>query len=435
MVTFKLPLVENHLLRTVLMFTLVLCFLLFGTALSLVELAPELSLEEAEQLALDRDPDIEAFLARSEGFEHLAASVTELPDLHVRTGLMNYPLEHGNFRTEGMTHLVVGVRQAIPPRGLRPALFDKNEHLAQEQDYRCESHALDITHKVRHAWLDANFHERRLELIHKSQELFGDLLHLARTLYSTGDGNQSDILQIELEQFKIEDRILEAEQERDHAYIALSEYVGEERAVKVSTKMPNWNSVPSFANLRSTLPEHPIMMALIAKADATEAQQRVEESGLNRNWMIDLSYAYRDGGLLSGASRSDLVSASISFNVPIWGQQKYRQKIVQVSRMHSATVLKQQSTLRDLETKLKSAYEHWTTLTSRVTLYEDQILPKAAETVTVTLESYKNQANDLTAVIRSYISQIDAELTHLKLTFNRLKTWADIDQLASLENL
>lgn len=425
---------HNCLLRTIAITVAVFASSQLGTSPSIL-LPSELSLEEAEQLALDTDPDIQAFIARAEAFEHLAASVTELPDVQVRAGLMNYPLEHGNYRTEGMTHTVVGVRQTIPPRGLRPALFDKNENLAQEQDYLSLTHALDIQHKVRHAWLDANFHERRLSLILKSKELFGDLLHLARTLYSTGDGNQSDILQVELEQFKLDDRILEAEQARDHAYISLREYVGTDRAFEVSTALPSWNSVPSLTDLRPELVEHPRMLALTAQADATEAQRRVEESGFNRKWMVDLSYAYRDGGLMSGRSRSDLISASISFNIPIWGQQKYRQKVVQVSKMHSAILLKQQSTLRELETKLESALEHWTTLTSRVTLYEEQILPKAEETVTVTLESYENQGNDLTAVVQSYISQIDAELTHLKLTINRLKAWADIDKLVGLENL
>lgn len=408
--------------------------LLFCT-LSVVAQQSELALEEAERLALDTDPDIQAFLARADAYEHLAASSVELPDVQVRLGLVNYPLEHGNFRTEGMTHSIVGVRQSIPPRGYRPALYDKNEYLAKEQDYKSVNRALEITHNVRHAWLDAHYHEHMLVLIDKSQKLFGDLLHLARTLYSTGDGNKSDILQIELEQFKIEDRILEAEQNRDHAYISLGEYVGQDDSVKVSTALPAWNSVPPLVTLRPALAEHPRMIALSAHADANESQRRVEESGLNRQWTVDLSYAYRDGGLLSSTSRSDLISATVSFNLPIWGKQKYQQRIVQVSKLHNATLLEQQSTLRELEAKLETAHKHWTALNARVILYEKQIIPKAEEQVAVTLESYENQANDLSVVVQSHIGQIEAELKHLQLTINRLKAWADIDKLVSLENL
>ena len=396
-----------------LMSKIVLVCLGIGTLAGVAQ-QTELSLEEAEQLALDLDPDIQAFLARADAYEHLAASVVDLPDAQIRLGLMNYPLEHGNFRTEGMTHSVVGVRQSIPPRGLRPALFDKNEYLAKEQDYKSVNHALEITHKVRYAWLDAHYHQRRLELIHKWEELFGDLLHLARTLYSTGDGNKRDILQVELEQYKIEDRILEAEQDRDHAYIALREYIGRDSLIIVSTTLPQWNEVPMLGTLRPALAEHPRMIALSAQADAMKAQRRVEESGLNRKWMFDVSYAYRDGGLLSGESRSDLISAAVSFNLPIWGKEKFHQKIVQVSKLHSATLLEQQSTLRELETKLETAHTHWTTLNARVIRYEEQIIPKAEEHVTVTLESYENQANDLSEVVQSHISQIDAELKHLQ---------------------
>ena len=417
------------------MMTRIILLCLFLGTFAIVAQPKELSLEQAELLALDNDPDIQAFLARADAFEHLAAAAIELPDAQIRMGLINYPLEHGNFRTEGMTHSVVGVRQSIPPRGLRPALYDKNEYLAKEQDFKSVNHALVVRHKVRHAWLDAHYHERRLELILKSQKLFGELLYLARTQYSTGDGNKNDILQIELEQFKIEDHILEAERNRDHAYVALREFIGRESTYTVSKTLPMWNSVPSIDALRPALAAHPQMIVLSAQADAVEAQLRVEESGLNRKWMVDFSYAYRDGGLPLSESRSDLISTTVSFNLPIWGKQKYQQRIVQVSKLHSATLLEQHSTLRKLEANLEMAHSHWTTLNTRVSLYEEQIIPKTEEQVTVSLESYENQANDLTVVVQSYISQIDAEVKHLQLTINRLKTWADINKLVSLENL
>ena len=83
-------------------------------SLSIVAQQTELSLEQAEDLALHNDPNIQAFLERADAFEHLAAASIELPDAQVRLGLMNYPLEHGNFRTEGMTHSVVGIRPIDP---------------------------------------------------------------------------------------------------------------------------------------------------------------------------------------------------------------------------------------------------------------------------------------------------------------------------------
>ena len=426
----------NFTLLTTIVIKAILVCLFLGT-FSVVAQQTEISLEQAEQLALDSDPDIQAFLTRAEAYKHLADAAAELPDLQVRSGLVNYPLEHGNFRTEGMTHTVVGVRQSIPPRGFRSALYTKNEHLAIEQEIKSTIQALEIKHKVRNAWLDAHYRERMLELVRESQTLLGDLLHLARTQYSTGDGNKSDILQIELEQFKVEDRILEAEQERDHAYISLGEYIGHEHSIrhKVSNTLPVWSTIPPLEQLRPVLTSHPKMIALSALADATEAQQQIEESGLNRKWMFDLSYAYRDGGLLSSASRSDLISATVSFNLPIWGKQKYQQKIAHVAKLHNATLLEQQSTLRELEAKLETAHAHWTTLNARVALYEDQIIPKAKEHAEVTLESYENQANDLSVVVQSHISQIEAELKHLQLTINRLKAWADIDKLVSQENL
>ena len=76
-----------------------------------------LSLADAEQIAVERDQEIQRLNQLEARYRELALLYRSLPDPQLRTGLMNFPIEGGGFRYEGMTQLSVGVRQMIPPRG------------------------------------------------------------------------------------------------------------------------------------------------------------------------------------------------------------------------------------------------------------------------------------------------------------------------------
>ena len=391
-----------------------------------------LSLEEAVQIALTEEPMVLSLSSKAQAYDDLADASLKLPDVNLRTGLMNLPLEHGDFRTEGMTQLGFGLRQVIPPVGKRYALQAKNESLATEKREQMKIRQLEVVRAVRLAWLEAFFQDRALELVQDSRSHFVDLIELARSLYSVGDKNQEDVIKAELELLNLDNRLLNTRQSRDDAYTILSQWLDQHVTESVERKLPNWTNIPSLDQLEVRLLEHPKLEAINALAKSNDDQFDIAKSNLRPMWTVDLGYSYRDGGLPTGDSRSDLVSAVVSFSWPLWGSEKHTKQM-------SAAVMNKQSAmherdliLRNLKYELTLTHSRWGTLTERIQLYDSGILQKARDHARATLVAYKNEKATMSEVTKSYIVEINTALDYERIIVDRARAWAVIDSLVDL---
>lgn len=403
-----------------------LCFNTYG------DQADSLSLAEAEELALTGEPQVESLNTQADAYDEIAESSMSLPDLQLRSGLLNFPIQHGGFRSEGMTQLSFGVRQNIPPAGQRLALFQKNEHLAQEKREQARDRHLVILLAVRHAWLEAYYQDRAVTLVVDSRELFVDLVDIATSLYSVGERNQNDVLQAEMELLRLDDHLSHAKQLRREAYIRLGQLLGRDVNTSVEDKLPDWNSIPELEELTNSLKSHPKLEAIDARKSADVAQRKVEEASLNPKWAFDVGYAYRDGELPNGESRADFLSASVSVSLPLWNRESLRRKMSAASLRAESKTQSGVSILRDLIYELEIAHSKWITLSSRVKLYEEQLIEQASENAQATLGLYRNEAVGLSEVARSYIDQINTQLSYERLLVDRLKACATIDSLVDI---
>ncbi|MCY4144721.1 MAG: TolC family protein [Gammaproteobacteria bacterium] len=391
-----------------------------------------LSLEEAQRIALSTEPKVQALNAEAAALINLSVADRKLPDVQVRTGLMNFPLEHGGFRSEGMTHLSVGLRQSVPPRGRRTALANEKTGLATQKRELANSRARDVTLQVRNAWLESYFGDHAVELVSESRSLFVELVRVARSLYSVGTRNQNDVLQAELELSKLDDRLLQVKQSRRESYAALGRLLDQPVTVAVLDELPDWSTVPPLADLQDRLIQHPIISASNAQLEADNARYDIEKSAFNPLWTFDLAYSYRDGQLPNDTPRSDFVSATVSFNVPIWGREREVRRMSAASAQKESTALNRSLLLRELRYELVVAHSRWETLSNRKELYEQNMIRQSDDHAQATLAAYRNKLVGMTDVVRSYIEQIDTQIAHLRLRVDRLKTWAQIDSLVEI---
>ena len=392
-----------------------------------------LSLAEAEEIALSDEPQVVSLHTQADAYDEIAESSMNFPDVQLRSGLMNFPLQHGGFRSEGMTQLAFGVRQNIPPAGQRLSLFEKNEHLAQEKREQAKDRHLDILLAVRNAWLDAYYEDRAVTLVMDSRELFVDLVDTATSLYSVGKRNQIDVLQAETELLRWDDHLTHAKQLRHEAYIRLGQLLGREVIVPVENILPNWNSsVPELQQLTESLEIHPKLAAIDARKSADIAHRKYEESNLNAKWAFDVGYAYRDGELPNGESRADFISASVSVSLPLWSRESQRRKMSAAALRADSRTQSGISVLRDLKYELSIAHSQWNTLSDRVKLYEQKLNQQSVDNALATLGLYRNESIGLSEVIRSYIDKINTQLSYQKLLIDRLKACAKIDSLVDI---
>jgi outer membrane protein TolC len=390
-----------------------------------------LTIAEAEDLAVAAEPGLDALLARADAMQERAVAAGQLPDPMLRVGLANYPIESGDFSTEGMTQAQLGVRQSFPRA---------REHSAAEKramgaafDHGADARRREVLTAVRKAWLDVYLAEQASELVAESRPFFVDLVTITRSLYSVGRKSQHEVLRAELELSRLDDRLIEIGRTRSEAQAALSRWLGEDAYRPLAKKFPNWESLPQLEDLHAALAAHPQLAAAEAGVTASSAAVRVAEENKKPGWALDVGYGYREGFLPNGDPRSDMVSLSVTVDLPFFSENRQDRKLAAALGERRAATSSRAALQARLANELDAEYARWTDLSKRVALYDTQILALSLGQAQAALLAYQSDAGDFADVMRASIDDLDTRLQRIRLQVKRAQSYAVLANLGGLE--
>jgi len=388
-----------------------------------------LTLAEAERLALDSEPGQAAMIARADALEDESVFAGELPDPTIRMGIANYPVESGGFTTEGMSQVQMGIRQAILSGDRRAASSRQFESLAREMRQGANGRSEDVLTAVRQAWLEVYYWERSHAIVDESRPFFDDMVRVTRSLYSVGRRDQQDLLLAELELSRMDDRLLEINQQHMQAIARLSEWIGGAARRPIAEKFPSWTDVPDIVVLHNALTVHPVVEAANSRIDARDAGVDFAEANFKPEWAVDLGYGHRNGMLPSGEPRSDFLSLSVSVGLPFFTKNRQDRKLSAALGERRAASESKNQLMRQLSSRLDSEFARWQDLSRRIDLYEQRILMQAGEHAQATLVAYQSDAGDFSDVMRGFINDLNTRIEHLKLRVERAQSYAMLANL------
>lgn len=390
-----------------------------------------LTVAEAEDLALAGEPGQNALLAQAAAMRENAVAAGQLPDPVLRMGLANFPINGGGFSTEGMTQAQLGIRQSFPRARSRGT--DQMEAYADAYGFGAEARARDVRAAVRKAWLDAYYSQQAWELVNESRPFFEDLVTITRSMYSVGRKSQHDVLRAELELSRLDDRLIKTGRARAEAQAALSRWLGEDAYRPIASKLPDWEALPTIADLRSHLAAHPSLAAAGAGVRAKDAGVEIAEENKKPGWALDLGYGYRDGFLPDGSPRSDFVSLAVTVDLPFFSKNRQDRKLAAALNERRAASLVQDELGMRLKGELDAEYARWTELTRRLALYETRILELTTAQTRSALLAYQSDTGDFADVMRGYIDDLNTRLEHIRLQVDRAQSYATLANLGGLD--
>ena len=390
-----------------------------------------LTIAEAEDLAVASEPGLDALLARADAMQERAVAAGQLPDPMLRVGLANFPIESGGFSTEGMTQAQLGLRQVFP-RAREHSAAEKRA-MGDAFDHGADARRRDVLSAVRKAWLDVYLAEQAGVLVTESRPFFADLVTITRSLYGVGRMSQHDVLRAELELSRLDDRLIDIGRTRSEAQAALSRWIGEAAYRPLAMKFPNWETLPALEELRAELAVHPLLEAADAGIVASNAAVRVAEESKKPGWAVDLGYGYREGFLPNGDPRSDMVSLSVTVDLPFFSDNRQDRKLAAALGERRAATNSQAALRARLGSELDAEYARWTDLTRRLELYDKRILGQSQGQAQAALLAYQSNAGDFADVMRAWIDNLDTRLQRIELQVKRAQSYAVLANLGGLE--
>jgi len=414
-----------------------------------------LSFERAIKQAQEYDPWLKGNKHKQNALIALSRAVDTLPDPKMSLGMANLPTNGFDFSQEAMTQFKVGMTQ-IFPRGDTRAIKNKQLKL-QSQAYpflRLDRRA-KVAVTVGSLWLDAYRIKQSIALIEKNRSLFEQLVDVTQASYASalGKTRQQDIVRAQLELTRLDDRIDQLAQQKNHfegqLFQWLTSYLVDDNTANGLSAFPLDNinlgekligidlqqpalvyatKLQKADHLALYFEQHPAVMAINKKIQATRKGINLAQQKYQPEWGVNASYGYRDDTPL-GNSRADFMSFGITFDLPLFTEHRQDQEVK--SAIAETEAMKTEKTLliRQLLGAYSSGRGRLVRLNSREILYRNKLLPQTHDRAEAALTSYTNDYGEFSEVVYARIAVLNAEIDQLTIEIEQQKIILELNYL------
>jgi outer membrane protein TolC len=405
-----------------------------------------LTLNRAIQQAIDNDDWLVGSQYAQQATLAMAESAYELADPKFSLALANLPIDTLDFNQEAMTQLVAGVSQMYP-RGDSRRL--KRQQLQQQSDrqplLRYEREA-KVALTITQIWLDAFQARQSALLIEQNRTLFDQLVDISLASYSSAWGNtrQQDLLQAQLEQTRIEDRLTRLAQMQEMAEQKLLEWlmpsgtgfsVEANQSSGYASEQPQLKSKydeywqgkpPSNSELANYLVRHPSIQKFEQSIAVAGTEVQLAEQKYKPEWSVRASYGYR-GADMSGRDRADLLSAGVTVNMPLFSSIKQDKEVEAAVASQEKARTDRSLMIKQMMAAFYSTRSQLERLDQRQLLFKNKLLPQVQQQTEATLNAYESDNGSFTEVVRSRIGELNAQIEYLEINVARQKQIAQLN--------
>lgn len=381
--------------------------------------APEgdvLSLAEVGRLALAADPTIPLFGAKATALRERAVAARALPDPKLRMGFMSVPVDTFDLKQEPMTQVQVGIQQVFPKSGVRVHRAEQSLALARSQSAQADQRRRLVLREAGELWVELFYWIKADAVVRDNEELFGQMVRVATSLYSQGKSNQSDILRAELELNLIDERLLRIRQMQDQARAKLTLWLDAPTAQRpLPSELPEFGEPPPLEMLHSRLTRHPLVLAQDSRVSAGQSGVALAQDQFNSQWSVAVTYGYRPGTAPDGSEWADFISVGVMVDLPFFTENLQDRGLEASLEELNATRMARDDVLGRLGRELNERYSNLSFLQERLALYDRELLSLVADNSEASLRAYQNDVVDFATLVRARITELETRLKWWRL--------------------
>lgn len=417
-----------------------------------VQAQDTISLHDAIAIAQQNDPWLHGNKLKQKAIKHQSIAAATLPDPTVSVNLANIAADSWQFNQEAMTQLKIGVSQALP-RG--NVLTIKQAQLAldaSQYPLMRDNRKAQLKAQVSQLWLDVYLAQQTITLIREDRTLFEQMVDIAKASYSSGLGKtrQQDVIRAQLELIQLDDRLTVQYQQLETAVAQLNEWLHLYQQYKTNYSM-SFDEQPLVFNVSTQLPtiklanahlinrdqysrsdvaqlllNHPSVLAVDVKQQVAAKEVELAYQQYKTQWSVNASYGLRSRSPM-GEDRADLFSVGVSFDLPLFTDNKQDQLVSASAAQSQAVKTDKLLLIKKMLSAVETNIKQLRRLSERQSLYEQQLLGQTHEQAESSLTAYTNDDGNFSEVVRARITELNARISALEIKVNVLKTVARIN--------
>lgn len=387
-----------------------------------------LTLDDAIALAVRDAPQVVAAQSTLEGAQAIVPSANRLPDPELIIGVDNLPVsgaDQFSLTRDFMTMRKAGIMQTVPAGAKRRYRAEAASREVDVASAEVRAARFQAASAAAEAWISAAVAEETLERVRTLKADLGIQSSTARAAVSSGRGTVADALTSDATIARIDDQLLELEQQRAMRRAELARWLGDDASLPLGG-LP-WNRELAMApeTLIQEVPSHPPLAPLAAKVEAARTAVDLARAEKHSDWSAELSYAKR------GPDYSDMVSLEFRVGLPLFA--KHRQDSAIAARL--ANVRASEADL-DAETRMhraeiESMVAVWRSGRLRLQHFESTLLPLARDRSRALLTAYGSGRGEMRAVLDALRDEVDVQREYVALEGDVTRAWAFLHLLHS----
>lgn len=304
--------------------------------------------------------------------------------------------------------------------------------LIEYENLRAE--LLDLFNNVKQVYYEIHYQNHAIKLTEDNIVLLQQFEQIARIRYQAAVANHPDIIRVQVEIGKLEDRKITMQDRILPLTAQLNSILN--RPYDAEINLPDNEFISNsildsdeeiLADLNSNSPK------LRAIAHEIEKNRRVTELAKKSYYpdiTLGLTYIVTGQAMNPSMAESgdDPILASISLNLPVW-RDKYDAEVRQAVAMRLASAGKRTNAENELIYQIENTLYNYRDAVRKISLYRDSLIPKAQQSLEVSLSGYQTSKVNFLDLIDTERILLEFELAHQRAITNKAQQMAHLEML------
>ena len=390
--------------------------------------AETLTLQKAEQVALENEPGILGLNAKTQSMMEKSIAAGELMDPKLQIGVLNLPTDTFDFDQEPMTQFKVSYIQQFPSGDSREIKRDKAVSQSRQFQHQIEERKRRLLTQVRLSYLETLYWEQASETVTQNQQLVSQLSDFVQSQFSVGRTNQFEFITVQQSLSKLDDRLTQIEQNISGERYKLSEWIGEnisQLPLIAGIPILEQNSLKhlDLEQINESIAQHPRIQEIHNQIDVNRKDLELISESEKPGWALNVSYAYRDDAQ-DGTDRADFFSAMVTLDLPLFTENRQQKQHQAQQYEIQSSQLQRDALLRKLRSDVLRLKTNLELLEQRDALYRETLVPQAKQRSEAALQTYQSGSGNFADVMQAYMEALNTELEQKRIQIDSLKSRA-----------
>tara|TARA_R110001583_G_scaffold38455_4_gene124300 strand:- start:2543 stop:3853 length:1311 start_codon:yes stop_codon:yes gene_type:complete len=396
--------------------------------------AANITLNDAEQMALESDPAQQIYQSQQSSLIAQGIVGSTLADPMIKLGMANLPTDSFELDSDPMTQLTLGLSQQFS-RGSQRSLTQKGfNQRAEIPVYQGLDRQLKVKRTVRELWLNILLINKSEQIVKENKKLFLVFYRDLESKFSLGYADNEDLIFAEIEISKFDEKLAALGQRALNYRSLLREYIGHLADEQLAEELPLWLETTQYVESSNKIKgEHYQLLSTHPKAQMLAQNIAVADNGIElaeQNYQprfkVEMGYGHRLSKTDMGVDRSDLLSAFVTMDIPLFTDKRQDQKLISAQQEKGQKQAEHRLLLRQLNASLNAEISNYQQIQSRISRYQESLLKQAKLHTQLLEQSYQSNTRPFKEVIDAYIHEQNLSLEYQQLTFDGLKSLANI---------